>query len=102
MRRIPAREAKNQFGEHIDAAQREAVVITKHGRPAAALVSIEELAQIPRYHDLAAGGRPRRKAKPETQRTKRVMQWFGALKGTFGTASEIDDRIARDRAAWDR
>lgn len=101
MRRIPAREAKNQLGEHIDAAQKEAVVITKHGRPAAALVSIDELAQIPRYHDLAAGGRPR-KERPGSQRAKRVMQWFGVLKGAFGTASEIDDRVARDRAAWDR
>ncbi|MBL8906131.1 MAG: type II toxin-antitoxin system Phd/YefM family antitoxin [Rhizobiales bacterium] len=102
MRRIPAREAKNQLGEHIDAAQREAVVITKHGRPTAALVSIDELAQIPRYHDIVSGNRSARHAETDTQRTKRVMQWYGALKGTFGTSSEIDDRIARDRAAWDR
>jgi prevent-host-death family protein len=102
MRRIPARDAKNQLGEYIDAAQREAVVITKHGRPAAALVSIDELSQIPRYHSLASSDRNGRKVKTETQRAKRVMKWFGVLKGTFGTASEIDDRIARDRATWDR
>jgi len=102
MRRIPAKEAKNQLGEHIDAAQREAVVITKHGRPAAAIVSIEELAQIPRYHSIAAGRHAKHEAKPESQRVKRVMQWYGALKGTFGSVSEIDESIARDRASWDR
>jgi prevent-host-death family protein len=102
MRRVPAREAKNQLGEHIDAAQREAVVITKHGRPAAALVSIDELAQIPRYQKIATGRQTLRRAKTETARTKRVMKWLGALKGTFGIVSEIDDRIARDRATWDR
>jgi len=102
VRRVPAKEAKNQLGEHIDAAQREAVVITKHGRPAAAIVSIEELAQIPRYHAIAADRRTGRDAKPESQRAKKIMKWYGALKGTFGTASEIDERIARDRATWDR
>lgn len=36
---IPAREAKNRFGEMLDAVQRQPVMITKNGRPVAKLVA---------------------------------------------------------------
>jgi prevent-host-death family protein len=102
VKRIPARDAKNQLGEHIEAAQREAVIITKHGRPAAGLVSIDELAQIPRYRDVAKS-RDEISDKTELQtRRERIMRWYGALKDTFGSAADIDARIARERASWDR
>jgi len=42
MKAIAAREAKNQFGSLMDTAQREPVVIEKHGRAAAVLMSVEE------------------------------------------------------------
>jgi len=42
MKAIAAREAKNQFGSLMDAAQQEPVAIEKHGRPVAVLMSVKE------------------------------------------------------------
>lgn len=36
-------EAQNQFGQLLDTVQREPVVITRHGRPAAYVVSPQEM-----------------------------------------------------------
>jgi len=46
MRTMAALEAKNRFGELLDAAQREPVTIEKHGRPVAVMVSAQD------YQDL--------------------------------------------------
>lgn len=39
-------EAQNRFGQLLDTAQRETVAITRHGRPAAFLVSPQEMAEL--------------------------------------------------------
>lgn len=39
-------EAQNRFGQMLDTAQRETVAITRHGRPAAFLVSPQEMAEL--------------------------------------------------------
>lgn len=44
MKVMTAREAKNRFGEFLDAARREPVVITKNDRPVGIMVSIEDAA----------------------------------------------------------
>ena len=36
---IPAREAKNRFGELLDSVQRQPVIITKKGRPVARMIA---------------------------------------------------------------
>ena len=36
-------EAQNQFGQLLDTAQREPVAITRHGRPAAFVISTQEM-----------------------------------------------------------
>jgi len=36
-------EAQNQFGQLLDTAQREPVAITRHGRPAAFVISPQEM-----------------------------------------------------------
>lgn len=41
-------EAQNQFGKLLDTAQREPVAITRHGRPAAYVVSPEYVGDIER------------------------------------------------------
>jgi len=46
MRTIAAREAKNQFGSLMNAAQREPVAIEKHGKAVAILMSVEEYKMI--------------------------------------------------------
>jgi prevent-host-death family protein len=42
MKTMPAGEAKNKFGVLMDTAQREAVAISKKGRPAAVVMPIQE------------------------------------------------------------
>lgn len=39
-------EAQNQFGQLLDTVQREPVVITRHGRPAALIVSPQEMDEL--------------------------------------------------------
>ena len=39
-------EAQNQFGQLLDTVQREPVAITRHGRPAAFIVSPREMEEI--------------------------------------------------------
>ena len=42
MQTIPALEAKNHFGQLIEAAQRQPVTVTKQGRPAIVVMSTHE------------------------------------------------------------
>lgn len=44
MKVMTARDAKNHFGEFLDAARREPVVVTKNDRPVAIMISIEDAA----------------------------------------------------------
>ena len=46
MRQISAREAKNQFGQLLDAAQRGPVHVTKNGRPVSVMISVEQYARL--------------------------------------------------------
>jgi len=39
-------EAQNRFGQLLDAAQREPVTITRHGRPAAFIVSPQDVEEL--------------------------------------------------------
>ena len=39
-------EAQNRFGQLLDTAQRETVAITRHGRPAAFLISPQEMGEL--------------------------------------------------------
>jgi prevent-host-death family protein len=44
-------EAQNQFGQLLDTVQREPVAITRHGRPAAFIVSPRDMEPIIRERD---------------------------------------------------
>lgn len=46
MRTIPAREAKNQFGQFLDEAQRGPVQVTKKGRPVGVMLSLEQYERL--------------------------------------------------------
>lgn len=54
---IAAAEAKSRFGEVLDAAQREPVVINKHGRAFAVVLSAEEYARFEALEDAWWGER---------------------------------------------
>ena len=42
MKVMTARDAKNHFGEFLDSARREPVVVTKNDRPVAIMISLED------------------------------------------------------------
>jgi prevent-host-death family protein len=43
---IPSAEAQNNFGKLLDTVQREAVAITRHGRPTAFVVSPQDMEEL--------------------------------------------------------
>ncbi len=45
MKTVTARDAKNRFGEFIDMARREPVLVTKNDRPVGVFLSIEDAAE---------------------------------------------------------
>ena len=44
MKVMTARDAKNHFGEFLDSARREPVVVTRNDRPVAIMISVEDAA----------------------------------------------------------
>jgi len=44
MKTMTARDAKNHFGEFLDTARREPVIVTKNDRPVGIMISIEDAA----------------------------------------------------------
>jgi antitoxin Phd len=46
MKTMTSVEAQNRFGHLLDTAQREPVAITRHGRPAAFIVSAQEMEEL--------------------------------------------------------
>lgn len=44
MKVMTARDAKNHFGEFLDSARREPVIVTKNDRPVGIMISIEDAA----------------------------------------------------------
>ena len=46
MKTISAMDAKNRFGQLLEAAQREPVTVTKQGRPTAVMMSVEDYRRI--------------------------------------------------------
>jgi prevent-host-death family protein len=52
MQSINSREAQNKFGELMNKAIKEPVVINKHGKPCAVLMSFEEYERFSNFEDL--------------------------------------------------
>ena len=46
MREIAAKEAKNRFGQLLDATQRSPVCITKHGRAVGVMMSVDQYERL--------------------------------------------------------
>lgn len=46
MREIAAKEAKNQFGQFLDAAQRAPVCVTKQGRAVGVMMSVDQYERL--------------------------------------------------------
>ena len=72
-------EAQNKFGQLLDLAQREPVAITRHGRPAAFVISPHDMEEL-----------------AEVQRRRRAVRAFDewqamALKSVTPAAAELTD-----------
>lgn len=50
MKTLSARDAKNGFGNLIDTARQQPVLIEKHGRPVVVVLSVEEYDRITKEH----------------------------------------------------
>ena len=48
---VPAREAKNRFGELLDTVQRQPVIITKKGRPVARMIAFVDSKRFEEVED---------------------------------------------------
>jgi antitoxin Phd len=53
-------EAQNKFGQLLDTAQREPVIITRHGRPAAYMISPQEMKEFQEARAAGGQGKPAR------------------------------------------
>jgi prevent-host-death family protein len=53
-------EAQNRFGQLLDKAQREPIIITRHGRPAAYMISPQDMKEL---QDARARGDTQQKAQ---------------------------------------
>jgi len=51
MKTISAREAKNSFGQFLDMAQREPVIVTKRNRPVTVMFSMQDLPAMMDFAD---------------------------------------------------
>lgn len=87
---ITSAEAQNHFGRLLETAQREPVVITRHGRPAALVVSARDMA------DLVELRRRRKQAAREFAAWRRQ-----AMKSIRrASVSLTDDQIGRMVRIW--
>ncbi|MBS0450421.1 MAG: type II toxin-antitoxin system Phd/YefM family antitoxin [Proteobacteria bacterium] len=53
-------EAQNKFGQLLDNAQREPIIITRHGRPAAYMISPQDMKELQEARARADEGKPAR------------------------------------------
>ncbi len=83
MKTITAIEAKNRFGQLIDAAQRQPVIVTKQGRPSVVVMSVEDY---------------QRRKKHAWKNLLKVMQEAGAEAGGQGLTEEQLDQLLADES----
>jgi prevent-host-death family protein len=89
-------EAQNRFGQLLDAAQREPVAITRHGRKAAFIVSPQDMAELTKARDKSANA-----AAAPTGIDWMLQQPLqtGGEAGTSNVAV-LQERVANRRADW--
>lgn len=83
MQAISALDAKNRFGQLLDAAQRQPVVVTKQGRPSVVVMSI---------HDY------QRRQQHAWRNLIRVMDETGKYASSQGLTEETLDELLRDES----
>ncbi|MFP4209392.1 MAG: type II toxin-antitoxin system Phd/YefM family antitoxin [Wenzhouxiangella sp.] len=83
MKSFTALEAKNRFGQVIEAAQREPVTVTRQGRPSVVIVSAEEY---------------QRRQSRAWQNLLAVMEETGRYASAQGLTEEALDQLLADES----
>ena len=83
-------EAQNQFGQLLDTVQREPVAITRHGRPAAFMVSPRDMEPIIRERER------RRKAMEDFEALSDRIRLYQAEQGVRELSDEEINRIVHE------
>ncbi len=89
-------EAQNRFGQLLDAAQREPIIITRHGRTAAYIVSPQDMDELTQ-------SREKRSAEAAAPTgIDWMLQQPLQTGGEAGTSSAavLQERVAHLRADW--
>lgn len=83
MKIITALEAKNRFGEVMEAAQRQPVSITRNGRPSVVMISAESYA---------------RRQRVARERLRQAMQRAGEYAAAHGMTEDALDTMLADES----
>jgi prevent-host-death family protein len=83
MKTVPATEAKNRFGEVLEAAQRQPVSITRNGRPSVVMISAESYA---------------RRQHMSRKRLRQAMQRAGEHAAAQGMTEDVLDKLLTDES----
>ncbi len=83
MKTITALEAKNRFGEVMEAAQRQPVSITRNGRPSVVVISAESYA---------------RRQRIARERMRLAMQRAGEYAAAHGMTEDALDKMLSDES----
>ena len=81
MKIVTALEAKNRFGEVLEAAQRQPVSITRNGRPSVVMISAESYA---------------RRQRMARERLRHAMQRAGEYAAAQGLTEDVLDQLLWD------
>lgn len=79
-------EAQNKFGQLLDKAQREPIIITRHGRPAAYMISPQDMRELQEARARGDQGKPARDwAKASAQAWNEFDDKFGSFADEHST-----------------
>jgi prevent-host-death family protein len=95
MKKMSSKEIKDRYGEFVDAARREPVVHTSHGRPTLVTLSIDHARQIPALRDRLDAmehGHPRRSLLDYAGKGRKLSR--------FKSDAEIEEFLESEREAW--
>ena len=73
-------EAQNKFGQLLDTAQREPVIITRHGRPAAYMISPQDMKE---FQEVRARGDQGKSARDWATASAQAWNEFDTKFGSF-------------------
>ena len=83
MKGVTALEARNRFGQVLEAAQRQSISITRNGRPSVAMISAESYA---------------RRQRVARERLQRAMQRAGEHAAAQGMNEGVLDQLLADES----